>query len=274
MPNRTVRKRSTSKEPTPLQNFEEDLRHTATLNVAVWQIPHPDKQKKGGEDTYFMSNEGTTMGVFDGVGGWADAGVDPREYSYALATACKQAVDEQLLNEPLAILEYGFEKAKNVIGSCTAVIAQVHGAELNSINLGDSGLRVVRNGEIVLASIEQQHRFNMPYQLGSESNDRPSHGQKYKFTLQDGDIVVLGTDGVFDNLFDNKIANIVKENHTGKAQEIARKIAEQAFLISNDGRVFTPFVENAKKQGVYYEGGKPDDITVLVAKYNEITAKL
>jgi len=214
------------------------------------------------------------MGVFDGVGGWADAGVDPREYSYALATACKQAVDEQYLHDPLAILEYGYDKTKNIVGSCTAVVAQVHGTQLNALNIGDSGFRVVRNGDIVLATVEQQHRFNMPFQLGAESSDKPSDGEIYNFTLQDGDIVVLGTDGVFDNLFDNKIAKIVKENQTSKAQEIARKIAESAFAMSIDGRVFTPFVENAKKHGVYYEGGKPDDITVLVAKYNELTAKL
>ncbi len=32
-------------------------------------------------------------------------------------------------------------------------------------NLGDSGVRVIRDGRIVFASAAQQHMFNMPYQV-------------------------------------------------------------------------------------------------------------
>lgn len=30
------------------------------------------------------------IGVFDGVGGWADSGVNPREYSYKIMEGCKR----------------------------------------------------------------------------------------------------------------------------------------------------------------------------------------
>jgi len=272
MLSRTIKRNKTSSAP--VQDFQNDLRHTATLNVAVWQIPGPGKQNKGGEDTYFMSDDGTTMGVFDGVGGWAREGVDPREYSYALATGCKHAVDVQFLNDPFEILQYAYDKAKDVTGSCTAVIAQIQGRQLNAIIFGDSGLRIVRDGNIVLATQEQQHSFNTPFQLGTASSDKPSYAQHVNFTLQDGDIVVLGTDGLYDNLFGDKIASIVKENHTEKAQDIARIVAQQALVVSKNYRAFTPFADNATKMGHYHEGGKQDDITVMVAKYNEMNAKL
>lgn len=38
------------------------------------------------------------VGVFDGVGGWADSGVNPREYSYKLMEGCKKAAEEVVIS--------------------------------------------------------------------------------------------------------------------------------------------------------------------------------
>ncbi len=40
---------------------------------------------------------------------------------------------------------------------------------LQVANLGDSGVRVIRDGRVVFASAAQQHMFNMPYQLSHPS---------------------------------------------------------------------------------------------------------
>lgn len=45
-------------------------------------IPHPDKAAKGGEDACFASDN--VIAVADGVGGWADYGIDPGLYSKKL----------------------------------------------------------------------------------------------------------------------------------------------------------------------------------------------
>lgn len=45
-------------------------------------IPHDDKVHKGGEDALTVSP--TLMAVADGVGGWADKGVDPGLFSKQL----------------------------------------------------------------------------------------------------------------------------------------------------------------------------------------------
>lgn len=37
------------------------------LESAAFQIPHPEKQAKGGEDTYLVSSNGLVVGVFDGT---------------------------------------------------------------------------------------------------------------------------------------------------------------------------------------------------------------
>ena len=47
---------------------------------------------------------------------------------------------------------------------------------LDVANVGDTGIRVIRKGEVVLTSTPKQHRFECPYQLASaafaEVNDQ------------------------------------------------------------------------------------------------------
>jgi protein phosphatase PTC7 len=42
-------------------------------------IPHMDKAYRGGEDAFYISD--SLLVVADGVGGWADSGVNPGLYS-------------------------------------------------------------------------------------------------------------------------------------------------------------------------------------------------
>lgn len=53
------------------------------------------------------------------------------------------------------------------IGSSTAciVVLDRRSHQLHTCNLGDSGFLVVRGGEVVHRSDEQQHYFNTPFQL-------------------------------------------------------------------------------------------------------------
>jgi len=43
---------------------------------------------------------------------------------------------------------------------------------LHTANLGDSGFMVVRRGQVVHRSTEQQHFFNTPFQLSVPPEDR------------------------------------------------------------------------------------------------------
>lgn len=79
---------------------------------------------------------------------------------------------------------------------------------------------------------------------------------------------MIGTDGLFDNVFPKELVEMVSANSNMKAKDLATLIANKAFEFSNSKRD-SPFVYNAKKHGYIYRGGKPDDITVLVAKVVE-----
>ena len=54
-----------------------------------------------------------------------------------------------------------------ISGSCTACIVSLYKEQntLYTANLGDSGFLVIRKGQVVHQSTEQQHYFNTPFQL-------------------------------------------------------------------------------------------------------------
>jgi len=240
------------------------------IQIGSYLIPHDDKIDKGGEDAWFIANDGKTVGVFDGVGGWANEGVDPRDYSTTLSTQCKEAVDQRNITNPVEILRYGYEQSKHVIGSSTACITKIDGNSFYLANLGDSGFRIIRNHQIILASESQQHRFNAPFQLGTESDDTPELSDIKKCDLEDGDFVVIGTDGLFDNLYDENILDIIKsKNWNNNESGLAEAIAKKAYEVSKLPEVKIPFNDMAE---LYYgmtcwDNGKQDDITVLVVRY-------
>lgn len=54
-----------------------------------------------------------------------------------------------------------------------------------------------------------QHYFDCPFQFGSESPDTVNEAQVFQVPLQEGDTLVLGSDGLFDNVFDQDMAALV-----------------------------------------------------------------
>lgn len=255
----------------PPNSTQEEKARENSLSVGSFLIPHDDKKVKGGEDAWFISDDKNTIGVFDGVGGWASSGIDPKEYSHQLSIQCKNAVDLKSKIHPLQILRYGYDSSLHIHGSSTACIISVIENQFISANLGDSGFRIIRSGKVILSSTIQQHRFNTPYQLGNQSDDLPEIADIKQITLKPGDYIVLGTDGLFDNLYDSEILQALSEIPIESSiQTMAESIALKAYEVSKSNQVKIPFNEMAEHHfGMsYWENGKQDDITVIVAKYH------
>ncbi|KAG0297167.1 hypothetical protein BGZ98_000683, partial [Dissophora globulifera] len=112
---------------------------------------------------------------------------------------------------PVQIMQRSYEqstkdaKKEGLIGSSTACLAILRNDELRIANLGDCGVSVIRHNEFIFRTEEQQHSFNYPYQLGTGSTDSPTDAQVFTVKVESGDIIVMGTDGIFDNLFDEDI---------------------------------------------------------------------
>lgn len=178
------------------------------LEAASIMLPGPGKEQTGGEDACFT--EGRCFGVFDGVGGWAEQGIDPALFSRSLCSRTAAALSGSP-PDLVAALGRGLDGVTHT-GSSTACLVHVaDDGQLSALNVGDSGFYLLRpdasaRGEspgfsIAVCSRSQQHYFNCPYQLGTGSSTRPKHGELYHATAKPGDVLLLMTDGMLDNLF-------------------------------------------------------------------------
>ncbi|KAK7505984.1 hypothetical protein BaRGS_00002706 [Batillaria attramentaria] len=235
-----------------------------------------------GDDAYFIARNkvADVIGVADGVGGWRNYGIDPSLFPRQLMATCERLVQEGHLEPqaPASIIAASYEELQQqkdpLMGSSTACIVSLHREErtIYTANLGDSGFLVVRDGEVVHRSMEQQHYFNTPYQLAvaPPSQEGPDIAESSSFKVVDGDVIILGTDGLFDNLSEDMILGYVsstmKDNHEETVQKTASSIAEKAYQLSFDPDYMSPFALSAIDAGIQLTGGKPDDITCIMAR--------
>lgn len=82
-----------------------------------------------------------------------------------------------------------------------------------------------------------------------------------------GDIIIVASDGLFDNVEDEDIASIAWMYRHASSQAVAEHIATLAFQNSTDKHIVSPYSRAATEEyGIVYRGGKMDDITIIVAK--------
>lgn len=238
--------------------------------------------------------------------------------------------------DPLLIIEEAYKYIKS-FGSSTICVCTLEENKLKVANLGDSGMILLRynqeeqESKVISCTQDQQHEFNAPYQLAkipkdiqekinakrnnidlSEEKsqptlfweDPPESADTYEINVRAKDIAILGTDGLFDNLFLDDILDIVdmymrsllksKEkkiksssknicfdklsndmSFTEKeAQVLAWKLGKAAKTKSRSMRTISPFeqkynkfMEDKKEEEVdhIWQGGKSDDIGVVVS---------
>eukprot|EP00803_Ostreobium_quekettii_P009370 evm.model.scf_2408.2 EVM.evm.TU.scf_2408.2 scf_2408:14604-21143(+) len=222
-------------------------------------VPHILKVDKGGEDAFFVSGAGLgAFGVADGVGGWAADGIDPALYSRTLmGHAASRVEGNGRVLSAIDVVEFAHQSTK-VEGTSTAIVAVMKPeGRLEIANIGDSGARVFRGSQCLFSTKVQEHEFNMPYQLGDpdilEAADTPSDAAVDELPLQPGDVVVMGSDGVFDNLWVEDIGKMVSESlalHGGRmgqreAQVLANKIVESAHENAGSAETRTPWAVEA-----------------------------
>ena len=290
-----------------------------SLICGGWMIPHPEKMASGGADSFFYSS--SSAGVADGVGEWEwRFKLDPRKFAEQLMKGCqyeaKKYENEKTIRpdvelKALHLLASGYAKA-SAFGSSTACVVSLEGDKLGIANIGDSGCIQFRKHAHGMTSVmrtrEQQHAFNMPYQLSRLPDpaqydeiakdpiyseliaalrtlsgrqlskiDSPADSELYSSVVCEGDLILLASDGVLDNLWSYDLVSLVSESVTplesrlygiapSDPEELAKSIALAAFEKSCiESGYKSPFgVECRKRTGAVHMGGKMDDITVVV----------
>ncbi|KAI1156674.1 protein serine/threonine phosphatase 2C [Nemania diffusa] len=281
-----------------------------------------------GQDAFFISRVGDSnavaFGVADGVGGWEESGVDPADFAHSFCDYMASAAYEHKSNgsgTPLAaraLMQRGYDdvcndKSINAGGSTACVAIASEDGKLEVANLGDSGFVHLRLNAVHAHSEPQTHAFNTPYQLsivpasmlaraatfgGAQLCDYPKDADVTQHTLKHGDVLLLASDGMWDNLSNQEILRIasrfiksvgawkISDNGIRVANNLKRftepeeptqrpvtlqstlatELAQAAKAASTNQRRDGPFAREVQK--LYPEenwhGGKIDDICVVV----------
>ena len=149
--------------------------------------------------------------------------------------------------------------------------------------MGDSAFLLIRSGRLLYESPSQQHFFNCPYQLTLVPEhypnqklyirDKPSDADQSTHQLQDGDVILLATDGFYDNVFPEEAVSIVNEELdkvlsgnkgtrsisveelTKRVRGLSRRLTDTARKYSEDRKRISPFSKNAMNMGESRLGG-------------------
>lgn len=208
-------------------------------------------------------------------------------------------------------------KADNIIGSSTACIAMFDGIrhQLHFSNLGDSGIIVLRHIDsdvagtlkrdkttprtertsdlrVAFLSQQQLRSFNHPFQLGWTGEEICGEDTSFKSAVEScttsihirrGDIIIMATDGLFDNvdleditkialeweqqngfIVGNDISSREKRWRKGASMtaesaesidELAQKLVAKARENSLDSSIDSPFAILAKENDIMWSGG-------------------
>ncbi|KAF4671258.1 hypothetical protein FOL47_001602 [Perkinsus chesapeaki] len=261
--------------------FSTLLRKDSSFRFDSSRVVVPHRSKKRGEDASFNSD--LYLGVADGVGGWILEGVDSGEYSRLLMhRVCNEikAYEGALLRDESGTRErcpspvMAMTRAArhiDLLGSSTCLLCFLDPDTgiMHTANVGDSAWMVYRPGtSLGYRSKEQTFAFNAPYQL--DRNQRMSSplrlAERSKTHLQDGDMVVVASDGLWDNVFDKDVIRVL-ERHRNDVQAAAMELATDAVRNGRNKTYASPFFRNAIQQRTFVGlGGKEDDVTVIVGR--------
>ncbi|KAI0798040.1 phosphatase 2C-like domain-containing protein [Abortiporus biennis] len=271
------------------------------------------------------NRSGLSIGIADGVGGWVDQGIDPALFAQTLMFHASRYSKSSWAGEPefdptqdyeereevegwelrpeecMELAHAGVLREKAVsMGSSTACILNFNASSgiLRAANLGDSGFCIIRSSSCVYQQRPQTHYFNCPKQLAKlpigprgymDANaDSPRDANIYQTRVRDGDIIIVYTDGLSDNVFTSEITSICslvsrqfalspdnmgieedKLNDDRRAQAIADRLVDYAQMCMMSKTRASPFERAATRAAKYYRGGKLDDVTVLAVIVRE-----
>jgi protein phosphatase PTC7 len=161
------------------------------------------------------------------------------------------------------------------------VILSLAGNALDWAYIGDSAFVVLRDSKIVFLSTPQRHlsrttrakiRFastearrkqhlfssrDPTFQLSAMAvnSDRVADAKSGQFAVRTGDVVVVGTDGLFDNILEEQLELAVQ-----MGTKLGFSPKNMADIIAG-----VAYERSKQTRSRRLRKGKPDDITVLVA---------
>lgn len=297
------------------QHYSEQYQKNKPLcfNAKAYQKTHPSKAVHGHRDADATLCSPMLVGIADGVSQIEEFGIDASELPNELLNAVEELAVSQLLPGqetdeylgPITMVKDAYESTE-AMGSTTLLTAvmdnstKIHGKLHPMIavcSIGDCEIVILRRGSdgrlMVVFHTEMQRidgNAQSPLQLARvDDTVDPDFDEDIAIEVIErgsavhcvsafeGDIVILGSDGVFDNLFVDEVVQICQEeipsNPQGKTFEpITRHVL---------GRISHRIVmdSHAKTKGGAFgypdtpigKGGKIDDTSCVAAQVVEWT---
>lgn len=242
---------------------------------------------KNGDDAMIVSPN--LVGVADGVSGWsgahANSGLFARsflenisrnfsELSFKNSDNLNNIKEEDLSKNLDDAYKDSIQimKSEDFKGSSTLLIGMIIDKTLKIMNIGDSKLFVIRDGEIVQSNSEQYIANLCPEQVGTTKTDKlpSSVVQFYDFELQQDDLILVCSDGVTDNLYNDEILEIINKKlnkEKSNLQEVSNSLLYKTKSTAFDNYCVCPYVEKVNElSNQFITGGKIDDISICISK--------
>lgn len=294
----------------------EDMYSSEQGPQKLWAAGHKlGKWRSRCEDAFCIGQN--CLGVADGVGSmsqYKSHGMDSAAYAAELVQLAVTSLHwtDESISSPRSF-EAGTieaicaaERGATTFGAATLTVLELSGNVVSAANLGDSGFLLVRGlatgltgrqhqePEVVMRSSPQQHGWNWPFQLArlppslrpfateGAMVDTAADSDLYQFCVCTGDLILLFTDGLSDNLYDDDIIEVLRaemsksssprddsrkvlESILPSPESLASALVQEARRRSRDPSARVPFNDTWEEHGKKLFGGKPDDITVVVA---------
>lgn len=269
--------------------------HTGLKLVAgSFHIPHPDKMQHGAWEKEFMCRGGHAVGIFELHEATLHAlHANPAETVHRMAAAgAKSCQDTRLW-----AAEDPSSRAWRSLRDGLQIAGQDPGAGLvATLNAQGSKLGVAKSGNLVLWQVRKtpgspvtgSHAKVVAHAGGSQQTSPGQYGGDKPVALSlevlEGDLLVLGSGGVFHNLHDEEMCDLMEWTvspmdakqtwdeatdtlkgagvctHPG---ELAAALAKAAFCCSRDEQRNARYNQRLEARPIM--GGVKDDITVVCA---------
>ncbi|KAJ9090698.1 hypothetical protein QFC19_009500 [Naganishia cerealis] len=247
---------------------------------------------KAGDDAMLISP--TVMAIADGVTGWEtkDTNCSSGIWSRSMVETLSRLMTEYKFNHAPhhlnkrdidEILDDSFLHTSHLMdlqglsGSSTLILLMLSGEYLKMISIGDSKLYIIRDGDIIETNKEQMISDLCPQQIGTQTLGQLPSEMAWvdSMKLKEGDIIVMCSDGISDNLYEWEIVHYLDESLNLKKDSLkkaANNILVKAKEVAFDDYAYTPYNEkvNALPAAKYGHnastGGKLDDMSICIAR--------
>jgi protein phosphatase PTC7 len=106
------------------------------------------------------------------------------------------------------------------------------------------------------------------YIINSNFCCRPESAAVANFRVEEGDVILLATDGVFDNvpasLLLAQLVGLQGERDQGRIQGVANSIAWMARSLAFDPNFLSPFAKSARANGIDAIGKSYSTINIII----------